>query len=133
MGVSRHITNPTGRGTNREAAVPSISEIIITKNQDCSSTRLFRLSLHGEGKKVRIDFVTTDKDRFEAYMHVDLENVLISNFNVSGHGGDSSSRPVESLSLNFTKITFNTTHMDDKNRTGKPDRATWDAATGKGA
>jgi hypothetical protein len=39
---------------------------------------------------------------------------------------------MESLSLNFTKITYVTTHMDPSNKTGKPDRAMWDLAQGKG-
>jgi hypothetical protein len=39
---------------------------------------------------------------------------------------------MESLNLNFTKITYVTTLMDDKNSTGKPDRGMWDLAAGKG-
>ena len=34
-----------------------------------------------------------------------LQNTLISSYNVSGHGGGDS-RPTESLSINFTNITF---------------------------
>jgi type VI secretion system secreted protein Hcp len=133
LGTSRHITNATGRGINREAAVPSVNEIGVSKHLDCSSTGLFKASLWGEGKKVKIDFCKTDKDKFETYMSVELENTLVSNYNVSGHGGTSNARPMESLSLNCTKITFNTIHMDDKNKTGKPDRASWNLAAGKGA
>jgi len=133
FGVNRHITNPSGRGTNREAAVPSVSEIVVTKPTDCASTGLFRESLHGEGKKVKIDFCKTDKDKFEAYMTVELENVMVSSYNVSGAGGTDTThgRPMESLTLNFTKITYSTTAMDSANKTAKPDRASWDAATGK--
>ncbi len=79
---------------------------------------------------VKIDFCKTDKDKLEAYVQFDLENAMINSYISSGHGGG---RPMESLSLNFTKITFNTTNMDDKNKTGKPDRAMWDLAAGKGA
>ena len=46
---------------------------------------------------------------------------------------DLHSRPMESLSLNFTKVTYNTVKMDDKNGTSKPDRAMWDLQAGKGA
>jgi type VI secretion system secreted protein Hcp len=131
LGLARHITGATGRGTNREASVPAISEIVVTKNQENSTTGLFRMSLHGEGKKVKIDFTKTDKDKFETYLSVELENTLISNFSVSGHGGDGHARPMESLALNFTNITLTTIVMDAANKTGKPDRATWDAALGK--
>jgi len=133
FGTNRHVTNATGRGVNREASAPAVSEIVCTKDLDCASTGLFRLSLWGEGKKVKIDFVKTDKDKFEAYLQFELENTLISNYSVSGHGGVGHAQPMESLSLNFTKITYATTHMDPSNKTGKPDRAMWDAATGKGS
>ena len=133
LGIHRHITSPTGRGVNREAAAPTVSEIVVTKVQDCASTALFRATLWGEGKKVKIDFCKTDKDKFEPYLQLELENALLSNYTSSGHGGDGHSRPMESLSLNFTKITQTTTHMDDKNKTGRPDRATWDLAQAKGA
>jgi type VI secretion system secreted protein Hcp len=132
VGTHRHVTNATGRGVNREASVPAVSEIVVTKSTDCASTGLFRLSLHGEGKKVKIDFVKTDKDKFEPYLQLELENTLVSSYSVSGHGGDNHQRPMESLSLNFTKITYVTTHMDPSNKTGKPDRAMWDLAQGKG-
>jgi type VI secretion system secreted protein Hcp len=133
MGVHRNITSPSGRGANREAAAPSVSEIVVTKHQDCASTNLFRASLWGEGKKVKIDFCKTDKDKVEPYLQLELENTLVSSFSSSGHGGDGHDRPMESLSLNYTKITFNTIAMDSKNATAKPDRAQWDLAQSKGA
>jgi len=133
MGVQRNVTSATGRGTNREASVPSVSEIVVTKNLDCASTGLFKAALYGEGKKVKIDFVKTDQNKFETFYQLELENALISSYSSSGHGGDTNTRPMESLSLNFTKITYTTTFMDNKNATGKPDRGSWDLAQGKGA
>ena len=133
LGVHRNVTNPTGRGTEREAAVPSLSEIVVTKSQDAASAKLFQASLWGEGKKVKIDFVKTDKDKFETYLQLELENTMISSYNVSGHGGEGHSRPMESLSLNYTKITYVATSMDKDNKTAKPDRAMWDLAQGKGS
>jgi type VI secretion system secreted protein Hcp len=131
LGVNRHINTPTGRGANREASAPTVSEIVVTKSQDCASTLLFRASLDGEGKKVKIDFCKTDKDKFEPYLQVELENTMISSFTVSGAGGDTHDRPMESLSLSFTSMQVSSTAMDASNKTGKPARAKWDAATGK--
>jgi type VI secretion system secreted protein Hcp len=34
MNVIRNVTSPSGRGTNREAAVPSVSEILVTGKPD---------------------------------------------------------------------------------------------------
>jgi type VI secretion system secreted protein Hcp len=135
VGTSRHITNATGRGTNREASAPSVSEIVVTKTLDCASTGLFRLSLWGEGKKVKIDFCKTDKDKIEPYLQIELENTMVSSYSVSGHGGSDTThtRPMESLALNFVKITYNTIAMDAANKTAKPDRASWDLAQAKGS
>jgi type VI secretion system secreted protein Hcp len=133
LGVNRQIRNPTGRGINREASAPSVQEIVVTKVQDCASTGLFKASLWGEGKKVKIDFCKTDKDKVEPYLQVELENTMVSSYSASGAGGEHHDRPHESLTLNFTKITYNTITMDDKNATGKPDRAMWDLAQAKGS
>ena len=59
IGVNRHITSQTGRGSNREASRPAVQEIVITKSQD----------------------------------------------DTCGHGGDTTSGPMESFSLNFGNIT----------------------------
>src|SRR5262245_47398243 len=70
-GVNRHINSPSGRGVNREAAAPHVGEIVVTKHQDCSSTNLFRAALWGEGKKVKIDFCKTDKEKLEPYLQLE--------------------------------------------------------------
>ena len=105
LGSARHITSPTGQGNNREADAPTVSEIVVTKFQDSVSQLLFNLSLTGNGKKVTIDFV---KGNDAPYLEIELEDMLISGYSISGHGGDSQNRPMESLSLNFTKISFKT-------------------------
>ena len=128
LGVNRHITNPTGQGTNREASAPSVSEITVTKVLDCASTGLFKASLWGEGKKVKIDFCKTDKDKLEPYYQYELEEVLVSGYSVTSSGD----RPRETISLNFTKITFNDISMGSKNETGSPDRVMYDLAGAKG-
>jgi type VI secretion system secreted protein Hcp len=131
LGVHRSIRSAAGRGANREASAPSVNEIVVTKQQDCASTELFKASLWGEGKKVKIDFCKTDDKKIEVFMNVELENTLVSSYSSSGHGGGD--RPMESLSLNFTKITFVTTAMDEKNATAKPQRAMWDLTQLKGS
>jgi type VI secretion system secreted protein Hcp len=128
FGVSRGITTPTGRAANREAGGPQITEIVVTKVQDGASARLYQEAVSGTGDKVvKIDLVKTDKGKFEAYLQYVLENTIISSFNFSSSGD----RPLEALSLNFTKITYHTTQMDSANKTGKPDRGMWDLVESK--
>ena len=130
LGVNRMITSPSGRGANREASAPSVSEIVVTKVLDESSTNLLRESLWGKGKKVEIDFTRTGTDKTQTpYLKLTLENVLLSGLSMSS-GGD---RPTESLSLNFTKIEM--VNLDSK-ATGEddqPDRLSYDLSTGIGS
>lgn len=132
MGVHRNVSTSSGHGGNREASTPSVSEIVVTKNQDVSSTDLFKASLAGEGKLAKIAFVKTSTDgkSFVKYLEVELTNTLITSYNISGHGGAAGDAPMESLSLNFTKITYTMTVSDDKNKTGAPSKASWDMQKG---
>jgi type VI secretion system secreted protein Hcp len=101
--VHHGINTSAGSGAKREANNPPLSEIVITKYHDSSSNALFEDSLSNKVKKVTIDFVTTNG---ETYRSIELANALISGYSISGHGGDSHDKPMESLSLNFTKITY---------------------------
>ena len=125
-GVGRGISSPVGAAQNREASEPSVSEIVVTKTLDSSSTLLFQEATIGkDGKKVKIDFCRTDKEG-TAYLQLVLENVLISGFSTSSGGY----APSESLSLNFTKIEVNETGPNAKNGAGQPVKASYDIATG---
>src|SRR5262245_40880375 len=86
LGTHRNVKDPSGASVNREASVPSVSEVVVTKMGDDDSATLFKLALHGTGKKVTIDFTNREGD--SVYLTLELENVLITSYNVSGHGGD---------------------------------------------
>jgi type VI secretion system secreted protein Hcp len=126
FGVSRSLTAPTG-GQDRESSAPSISEITVTKTMDKASPKLFGEALVGTGKNVEIFFVLTGQDKVLTYAKYTLENCMISSYSVSS-GGD---RPMESLSLNFEKITFEHIPIDGQGKPGTPERVTYDLAQGK--
>lgn len=105
MGVHRHVASSRGPKEGKKAEAPSVNEIVVTKVQDCSSVHLFRESLQSVGKKVTIDFVNGKE---APYMSLELENALVSSYSSSGSGGDNNGRPLESLSLNFAKISHST-------------------------
>lgn len=128
FGVGRSVSNPTGRGVNREASAPSVSEIVVSKPHDDASVKLFQASLHGEGKEVKIDFCKTEKDNLEPFLQLTLSDCLVSGYSCSS-GGDS---PTESLTLNFTKIEYKHIGMGKDNAPGSPEAATWDLAQAKG-
>jgi len=126
-GVGRGISSPTGGSADRESSAPSVSEIVVTKATDVSSTKLLNEAYQGEGQKCTIDFCKTDKGKLEVYLTLNLENTMISGHSISS-GGD---RPTESLSLNFTKIEFKNTNMGADAATGSPDSVTYDVALAK--
>ena len=131
LGVNRSVS--AGARGNRESSTPSFSDIAVSKSQDAASTGLFSASLFGEGKKVNIAFTKTSTDGAtqQKFLELTLENVLVSSFSTSGHGGDASQQPMEMLSLNFTKIEWKHTETDAKNKAAKPAIASWDLASGK--
>jgi len=126
-GIGRGISSPTGGSSDRESSAPSVSEIVVTKATDVSSTKVLNEGYQGEGQKVTIDFCKTDKGKLEVFLTLSLENTMISGYSLSS-GGD---RTTESLSLNFTKIEFKNVNMGAAGETGSPDSTTYDVALGK--
>lgn len=129
-GVGRGIGSPKSSPSDRESSEASVSEIVVTKVCDESSTQLLRESLWGKGKKVEIHFTRTGDDKKQTpYIEYTLENVLISGFSTSSSGD----RPMETLSLNFTKFEFLNLDSKAANEDGSPDRVNYDLTTGIGS
>jgi type VI secretion system secreted protein Hcp len=124
-GVGRSISSVTVGGAGREASAPHVSEITITKALDSSSPHLFKEALDGEGQTVVIDFVkTATNGQPLVYLEFTLTNTLVSGFSTSSAGD----RPTESLSLNFTKVTYKSTTQDGAG-TNSSVSVTYDLAT----
>ena len=129
FGVGRGISMDPGNLANREATRPSISEITITKLMYNSTTSLFKESVTGSaGKKVMLKFVRTGADKVNEFMNYELEDCLVSGYNVSGNGD---SQPIETITLSFAKILINHTDNDHTNKSGSPARVGYDLATAK--
>jgi type VI secretion system secreted protein Hcp len=129
-GVGRGIGSPKSSASDRESSEASVSEVVVSKTSDESSSNLLRAALWGKGKKTKVHFTRTGTDKTQiAYIEYTLENVLLSGYSVSS-GGD---RPTESLSLNFTAFEF--LNLDSKvtNEDGSPDRVNYDMTTGIGS
>jgi len=108
-GASRHIGTAARGATTREHSEPSLSEITVTKLSDVASPKLFLDSVAGKlDSKVTIKFTTTTKGKVETFLTYELENTGLSHYSMSS-GGEA---PVESLSLNYTKITETFTGHD---------------------
>lgn len=123
-GVGRGISSPTGASAERESSAPSVSEIVVTKPTDMASTNLLNEALQGEGQDVTIDFCKTDKGNLSVYLSYKLSNTMISGYSLSSAGD----RPLESLSLNFTKIRMTDVGLGAKNENEQPATVGYDLA-----
>lgn len=126
-GVGRGISSVVGSSSERELTAPSISEVTVTKENDISTGKLMTQALSGHGCDVQIDFTRTYKDQQEIYLTLMLTNTIISGYSHSSSGD----RPMESLSLNFTKVQFTTKQMKPDGTLGSPDHVIYDLATAK--
>ena len=108
FGVHRSVSSGGG-GKTRESSAPNISEIIVTKNLDISSSKLYQDAVAGTfDTKVEIKLTTTTKDKVETFLTYEFENCGVSSYSMSS-GGD---RPTESMSLNFLKVTYMPSPLD---------------------
>jgi len=132
FGVGRAIGGTaSGAARGREASLCNVSEITISKPSDAASQDLMREAMIGAipGKTVKFEFVTTGRgDKAETYTTFELEQCMISGFSLST-GGD---RPMESLSLNFTKITYNMSAGSETGELDQAKRGYFDLALAKG-
>jgi len=104
MGVGRAITT-SGGGADRDTSNPSFSEVTMTKATDIASADLFMEAVCGKSLgKAELHFIQTggaDKKQ-QVFLTVELEDAIVSSYSVSSSG----ERPTETISLNFTKISY---------------------------
>jgi type VI secretion system secreted protein Hcp len=125
--VSREIAEPTGGISDRESGRARFSDFSVTKIADSTTPLLFLESVLGSGKQVDIHFTKAIDAAVQPYYTITLSDVLVSGFSQSS-GGDV---PMESMSLNFTKIKTSFTPTDPKGGTGTPITRGYDITTGK--
>jgi type VI secretion system secreted protein Hcp len=121
-GAGRGVKNSGG---NRTGDSVSVSEVVVTKELDAASYRLFEEATGGQGQQATIHFTQTNANNGEdTYMEYVLEDCLITGFSV-GSNGD---RPQETISINFTKIHFKPTELDTTNTGSGGPKAVYDIA-----
>lgn len=120
--VHRAVSSGVG-GKTRESSAPNISEIVVTKKLDSASPKLYQDAVAGTfDTKVEIKLTTTTKDKIETYLAYEFENCGVSSYSMSS-GGD---RPMESLSLNFLKVTYTPSPLDKSGQVKKGDVVYYD-------
>jgi type VI secretion system secreted protein Hcp len=110
FGVSQPGTSSTGGGGGSGKA--SFSDLSIVKKADKSSPNLMLKCATGEHIASALLTVRKAGGSQQEYYKIKLTDLLVSNFQNTGSGGDSI--PIESLSLNFAKIEFEYNEQDSK-------------------
>jgi type VI secretion system secreted protein Hcp len=131
FGVARTVTMEPGNVSNREASKPSLSEITITKQADNSVAAIFKEALTGSsGQDAIITFVRTGSDKVQEFMTYKLTDCIISSYSISAQGDE---EPVENISLSFSAIEVSYKDHDATNKSGNPQRVSYDLKAAKAA
>lgn len=122
LGASRAVTSGAG-GRSREGSNPSISEVVVTKDFDAASSKLFQDGVAGHfDTKVEIKMTTTTKLGLETFLAFEFEKCGVASYS-SSSGGD---KPMESLSLNFLKIQITPSPLGHDGKPNKGDIVSYD-------
>lgn len=139
MSYSHGVSNPiqfTTSNTGRTTGRPSFQEMSVSKTLDATTPLLnYNCALAKNLGKTSIHLVRQDATSDGAnknaidYMVYELTDTMISSVSVGGGGGGI---PMETLSLNFSKITW--TYEAQKPDTGKEGQVVqfWDQANNTG-
>jgi type VI secretion system secreted protein Hcp len=125
FGVGRGVSSPSDGTGKREVSTPSISEVVMTRNSDLASPELFFQGCGGQTLELcTVHFVRIENNVPKVQIEILLTAPMVSGYSVSS-GGDN---PSESVSLNFTKISFQYNSFDGAATiSGTPKK--WDMAS----
>ncbi len=109
----------------------TFSDFSFMARQQKSSPSLFLKCASGQHIKQGVISVRTADENAREFHKITLTDILVSSFQTShSEGGDD--KPVESLSLNFTKIKYEYTLADGEGTPGTTFAAEWDLKKAKG-
>jgi len=94
-----------GNGTDRDTGTASVSEVTVSRGTDIVSPILFKQSLVGSSLgTATFHWLQTGSDpkKPQVFVTVILSDAIVSSYSF----GSGSERPSESLSINFTKISY---------------------------
>jgi type VI secretion system secreted protein Hcp len=129
--VAMQVTNDVSN-SERTSGKPHVGEFTVTKFVDVSTPTLNEYCCGG--KAIATATVIVGRNAAESdgkimpFITYTLSNVILSNVSVSGGSGG---KPVETLSLNFTKIKWELTAQKDDGAKEGTAASTWDMAANK--
>jgi type VI secretion system secreted protein Hcp len=129
-GIAMQVTSDPSN-SERTSGKPNHQDLTISKYVDLATCPT--LAACNAGTNLKTCTITVGRNDAGAvlpYLVYTMENVIVSNASLSSGGGD---RPVETISLNYTKVKWDFTQQ--KADTGKKGNngAVWDLATNTAA
>ncbi|MDO3720192.1 type VI secretion system tube protein Hcp [Marinobacter sp. chi1] len=130
FGVSREVSMEAGSVRNREQGLPYMQTIICSKQMDSSTPLLLQKVLTGaNSEKTVLRIVRTgDSGGVVKVGEITLEEAMISDYSFSSNAG---SRPMETLSISFTKIEFDFSGADSSGKNGNNIMVIYDLAAAR--
>ena len=127
FGMGRAIPMYVGKQSNREASNPSLSGVTLTKEMDDASPYIFQEALVGAGKDITIHITKTGEAQLENIVEYVLTASLISGYSISTSGD----RPLESISIAFTKIEMKYIVWDEAHKKSSQVPVSYDLGLGQ--
>jgi len=125
---SRKISHKIGHNYNREVSMPNLNEVEIFKDNDSSSSQIFRQLIEGKPlDQVQIHFCHTGKN-LETNKEYVLHDVLISRYQDTSLS-DANHAGKEYIKLSFVKIETRFTPYDSTGKAGSPLSVGYDLST----
>lgn len=119
-------TGSGNRGTGQGTGKVDVADIVINKYVDKSSPTLMLSCANGKHiAKGKITFRKAGENPLD-YLTFDLENILISNYQMSHSAGGET--PQESFGINFVKVKSEYWTQSDKGAKGENANFSWDVA-----
>ena len=117
-------------GHDRAVGVARLEDIVVTHTTD-TSTALILKSMCGTDnhKSVIIESTQMNKGKEEVILKYTIDDVCFTSLSLSGHssGDGQESRPMESISLNFSKLKMETYPVDRAYNKGAATECVYDS------
>jgi len=134
LSVSQGLSRPMPQGASgstRQRGSVSCGDVMLVKEMDASSPKLLEAICDGTVfPKVEIDLSTsTGAGARVPYFQWELQNVMVSDYSVSG-ATDDGSVPTEQFSLNYEEIKWTYDKMGKDGKSSGKVEATWKVEEG---
>ena len=125
-GIAMQITGDQSN-TKRTSGKPNHQDLTVTKYMDLATTPIIQHCNEATViEKVKLTVGQNEQGKMNAIMTYDLENVLFSSTSVGGGGGG---KPQETVTMNYTKITWTYKPQVEKGEVKGQDATSWNLAS----